>query len=449
MVFAANVPVGGVALYDAVVAADGNGDFETIGAALAAGNSRIFVRNGVYLETGDLVIPSQGVLVGETPGSVIINFNGGNFSVKVDGTGRLTTAGTQSFTSGSAIVTGVGTSYTTVQANDFIRLMPTFFSIASVDSDTQITMNRPYQGISITGDPVVAQSMSFGVVLQNLWITGSNVEGLNIDQGFHIIAQNILINGCGLNGTSGACHINRSSDCSFFAVVCESNSGPGALMEFSDNLLFSSCAFNNNAGDGVKMGDVKAVTLANCFMLENGANGVDVNDGDTNCIILDGCTLGRNVNKGINTTNESVSTVINACIVRQNGGIGIDFDGANNIIQGSTIEFNGDDGLNAGDEGVVTDCLVIQNAGHGINGGNDTDCIIQSNNVRLNGQDGIRASDNSVVMGNRVYDNTNDGIDIPSGRVNIIVGGNRISGNGGSAINDNGTGTELFNNVTV
>lgn len=62
-------------LFDCVVAPTG-GDYATVGAALAAGKVRIFVRNGTYLETGENTIPSNCIIIGESQDGAIIQLVG-------------------------------------------------------------------------------------------------------------------------------------------------------------------------------------------------------------------------------------------------------------------------------------------------------------------------------------------------------------------------------------
>jgi parallel beta-helix repeat protein len=66
---------GGQTLYESIVAPSG-GDYTTLGAALAAGKTRIFVRNGTYNETGENSIASNTIIIGESRDGVIIEVDG-------------------------------------------------------------------------------------------------------------------------------------------------------------------------------------------------------------------------------------------------------------------------------------------------------------------------------------------------------------------------------------
>jgi len=65
---------GGQTLYECVVAPSG-GDYTTLGDALAAGKTRIFIRNGTYSETGENTLGTA-YIVGESRDGVIIDVDG-------------------------------------------------------------------------------------------------------------------------------------------------------------------------------------------------------------------------------------------------------------------------------------------------------------------------------------------------------------------------------------
>jgi nitrous oxidase accessory protein NosD len=68
-----NFPAGGQTLYEAIVAPSG-GDYTTLGAAIAAGKKRIFVRAGTYNESAITISSNDVVIVGESYRETILNF---------------------------------------------------------------------------------------------------------------------------------------------------------------------------------------------------------------------------------------------------------------------------------------------------------------------------------------------------------------------------------------
>jgi hypothetical protein len=58
--------------FDAVVAASG-GDYTTLGAAITAGKTSIFIKDGTYTETGAITLPTNCLLFGESKMGAIVN----------------------------------------------------------------------------------------------------------------------------------------------------------------------------------------------------------------------------------------------------------------------------------------------------------------------------------------------------------------------------------------
>lgn len=73
--------IAGYKLFEAVVADDGTGDYPTVSAALAAGKTRIFVRNGTYInESRWNLSTDKTVITGESKNGVSITFASNNGS---------------------------------------------------------------------------------------------------------------------------------------------------------------------------------------------------------------------------------------------------------------------------------------------------------------------------------------------------------------------------------
>lgn len=71
---------GGQTLYECVVAASG-GDYTTVGDALTAGKTRIFVRNGTYTESAITTSTNDIVIVGESPNGAILSLGENSFTI--------------------------------------------------------------------------------------------------------------------------------------------------------------------------------------------------------------------------------------------------------------------------------------------------------------------------------------------------------------------------------
>lgn len=149
----------------------------TIGGVVTVKNLDEFINGfvpdpGNAFQTGVFTAPSldaNGQLI--TRGLILTDE--GSFRDDFPGVSLTTTlTGTLNFTSGLTTVTGVGTSFTTqVQRGYFIKQSTdpeTLFTIvASVDSDTQLTLATPYAGITSLG----------AVGITGLWATRTGTGG--------------------------------------------------------------------------------------------------------------------------------------------------------------------------------------------------------------------------------------------------------------------------------
>lgn len=70
---------GGQTLYDCIVASSG-GDFTTLGAAITAGNTTIFIREGTYSESAITTSVASLTIIGANPETTVLTFAGNSFS---------------------------------------------------------------------------------------------------------------------------------------------------------------------------------------------------------------------------------------------------------------------------------------------------------------------------------------------------------------------------------
>ncbi len=98
--------------------------------------------------------------------------NGGGYS------GR-TSAGTVSVTNGSTAVTGSGTNFATagVQPNAFIEIGSAWYRVASVGSNTSLTLTTPYSGSTASGLSVFTRNLPVGCAVQITALFSSTVQG--------------------------------------------------------------------------------------------------------------------------------------------------------------------------------------------------------------------------------------------------------------------------------
>jgi len=451
----------------AIVAPSG-GDYTSIAEAFNAGATSVFVHPGMYVETSDIVVPEDGSLKGPCPGAVKIVLAAGA-KIKVDGTGRRTTTGTVSVTAGSATVTGTGTSFTALQASDWVQLGNTFYQIDTITNDTSLTLQLTYQGDTISDQAFVGQSMTYGAQIEDVVIVGQGGgENLLIEQGLNILFRGLLLLQCG-DATTPAFYAKNCSVLMGLAVIVDSSLERGIHIEGSTISTFQGCVFKNSVSCGVCISESVGITFDATFSNHNGTYGFNALSG-CDLFQLNDCTSTWNAEKGVSVDPAATRVNISDGFYSYNGGIGIDYDGANCIVSGSTISNNGGDGVSGGDEGVISNCYVEANAGVGIECSNDSNCAVssciihgngshgltvgpdnavQGCSISANGGDGIRvATDDAVINGCRVSGNDGYGANITNSASDTILTSCNLKGNTTGSLLDNGTGTIATNNKT-
>lgn len=448
--------------YEAVVDAGGEGDYTTPSAAFTGGATSIFVKNGSYPETVDINVPEGGSMVGESPSGVVISFGGAALGINVDGNGGTPySVGTISIVNGSTTVTGSGTLWlANVSANDFILIGISFILIASVDSDTTITLSNTYNGEPITGGFYVAQSMFTGVVLSNFIVNGSTIDGVLL-QG----CRKSKISNVSSVGNGNGIHQSSCGQSSITGCIANQNTADGIIIESSYGIIVEKVESFNNANDGIViLGTSLGVAVDSIQSNANNRFGFSI-QGTSSKINITDCIVTYNNDKGFDSDPGTGTCIVSGCTVT-NSNMGIDFNGTANTITGNLTMDNEDIGLRGGDNSVITGNHSSGNGGWGISLTVDSDCTVTGNVVENNGDDGIggidgdgniisgntvrdnavngihiEGGDNNIVMGNRVTGNTGNGILIDAGSVDTIVTSNNLFGNTGTNYVDNGTTT--------
>jgi len=416
--------------YDALVAPAG-GDYTSVAAAFAGGATSVFVRDGVYNETADIVVPNGGRLTAESPGRVIINFGGGAFSITSDGNGGTKqTAGTISINHNSSTVNGIGTFFTNLSPGDWIVVDCFYYEIASITNDLQLTLTRTYRGVSLSGFSYQAHSMNVGVHLDGFYVTNSSGPGIYLRGVYAAFLNDIMVVACGYGYRiidSGGVILN--------AVHSAHSSADGAEIEDSYNVSMEQCGIYNAAQDGIDVKGSCSVFFDTCSFQQNSDHGVYILM-SSDRVTLSDCMVNRNDGKGIETDPSTSQCLMSDCQIIGNGAQGIDFDGPSNKVEGCLIKDNGSHGIGPGDDGIINANIIEDNAGDGIRLIDDPRCVTTGNRCSGNTGYGIYSNaDDNVISGNYCGGN---------GSVGVLIGGsangNNVQGNLGGFI-DNGVGT--------
>jgi len=331
-------------------------NYNSIANAFSDGNADVYVRNGTYTESSDIIIPTGGKLIGESLG-VIITLSSGA-SVKVDGSaGVKETAGTISVTNGSATVTGSGTTFTNLSSNQFILIDYTYHEIGSITNDTSLELVNIYRGVTKSGFVYQAQNMSSCVSIENIIINGSSGTGLSLRATRIANVKNVIVSGNGTNVSVVDC-----GDCTLDVVNAQNSTvGPGVLIQDSNDITFSSCTMTNNTTHGVHMDSTSNhVTISECSVTNNNTGIECSNDIGS----IKGCFISSSVTNGINLSGNS--NLVEGCTVLLNGGVGIYITGEDNITSNNRVKTNTGNGVEltaAAVNNLVTTNSIIGNTG--------------------------------------------------------------------------------------
>lgn len=434
------VPIGtAIKSFDALVASDGEGDFLLPSDAFAAGATTVYVKPGTYIETADILIPNHGVLIGESQSPVMIMFQG-NYSIKADASNGVSESdGTISIVHDTNVVTGSGTTFTNLNVSDSILLDQNYYQIDTITNDTSLTIVKTYRGKSLSNVSYIAQKMFSGINLANLCIGASDGTGIYFravesssiqccvtqdnQKGIELYdCASISINSVSSrnNDTMGI-FLSNCHACNFVSGESQNNGTHGyRVCGASRNIVFNGAYGCNNGEYGLIITGAACKMLVNdCSMENNNKSGVEIS-ANSRYVVIDGCVVWNNTDNGVSIIG-SDNTISSCAIIANDIGVKIAVDSDTNIIDSNRIADNnlGIEIPATSDDNVIDSNIVTGSVSHGIS----------------------LAGSNCVVTGNRVKTNGGDGCYIANGAINNTVKSNRLAGNTGADLNDNGTTT--------
>lgn len=396
--FMSGVTIAGYKLFEAVVATDGEGNYETIAAALADGNTSLFLRDGVYELTADLVISGDNItIVGESRDGVIIQ-----------------SGATEGADDHNIQVTGDNV-------------------ILSNFTKTEVSSNAVWP-IDVTGD---------NVILENLVVD-------NEDQGFRGIRLNT-----GLNGWIRNCIIRASR----FPISASQGAATalGSATRITDNIITT---VNNSNDEGVLLGGSNGIFSRNQMSnVQTGENGIEV-EGDgwsisENLIVNESDVGGQAIFLSSSANN---TKVFNNTIDGYFNGI-VD-EGTFNRIQGNTIDNVGNNGIESeGERGIISGNSIRFAEGNGMTLYNTRFMTICNNFIEEAGAVGILfdttiSNQGNTVCNNVVYRATDLGIFSSDAAMGVSHRDNVISNNivilttAGPNITISNTDSNIIGNVS-
>jgi parallel beta-helix repeat protein len=430
------------AIFDATVDSKYAGDYTSVAAAFADGKLSVFVRDGIYVETSNIIIPDGGQLVGESQGNVKLVMVANN-SVVLDGSGGVKeSSGTVTATLDSKTVVGVGTTFTNLSPGDSIVLGSNFYLIASIVDATNLLLVYTYRGKTISGISYIAQTMKTGCKVSNIVIANSSTTGLYLRGIKHSSVTGVAITGCSPN-----IEIYDSGDSSIRELINMHSSGNGMVAENIYGMMFNTLDIFNASDNGIELkGNNYSNIFDSCCFCNNKTMGFNISGTTVSTNITDN-VIKNNGSVGFSCAAASTDLIFDGCSLAENGDVGMNINGTNNIISSCLIEKNKGDGINGGADCVITGCQIKNNEGNGIHYSAPTDnCTITGNRILANTIDGIDiVSDNCVISNNIVAENSANGIDI-DGSNNTIVGNNVCMSVNGIVVSATSTETLINSN---
>lgn len=202
--------------YDAFVSSDGKADYLLPSAAFSAGKMRIFVQPGTYKESKDIVIPSGASMTGANRTTTIIDFGSSNASVVISSSyGNIQSTGTVSIANGSTTLYGTSTSFTNLPITDaYIFLNNHAFVVASVVSDTELTLAHAYHGSPVINIPYKALKLVSGCRMREFTVRNSGTFGLYLSGARQATIYNVGVESCATANVL----LDNCTECTFQAT---------------------------------------------------------------------------------------------------------------------------------------------------------------------------------------------------------------------------------------
>jgi hypothetical protein len=307
--------------YNTVVAASG-GDYTTIGAAVAAGASNIFVRSGTYIESAITLPASMSKLkiFGENRTRVIISFGGvasANLAIGAPA-GSTFTAGTIAVTQGSTAVTGSGTAWTALDGNQYITIQGSTkpYQIASINSATSLTLARAYYGPTQSGRTYAIRPYRTMVSIENCTITGLNAAAaITCTNALQFQMKDVFLNS---HVSLTQCPQILINDCVFRQLATAPLTA--ALLGCTTcGGTIKNSVFSGSLGEGILLTTCQNISISGCRAHSNAAQGI--HSVTSSKVYIDGTTVQNNNNFGIHTETTTSDVTINSSLFKKNGPV--------------------------------------------------------------------------------------------------------------------------------
>lgn len=322
-----------------------------------AGGGTLFLQNGTYVLTSDILVPSGVRLEGVSRDGVILDCNT-NYSVKITGSDVYST-GTVTINNGDTTVVGSGTTFTSAMVGRYIFLDGLWYEITAFVSTTNLTITQ-YQGDNLAGSAFVLATINTAATITKVTIMNATASGgVEVSYAMEPKLLDIIIFDCGtgidmdyvvfpqmiLTSNENGINLDMNFVNGFaidFSEFNFSTTGVGIVMVDSGNATFFNSSVNDNATNGISITRGTKMAFISMDISGNTTNGIEFvsgnNDNQFSGIVFDG-----NGGDGIKLTATSDRNTITSVSAINNGGYGINIAAStcdNNIIDSNAYENN-------------------------------------------------------------------------------------------------------------
>lgn len=402
-------------VFDAIVAPSG-GDYTLPSAAFANGAVNVYMKQGVYYETGNVVLPEGAKLTGALRGSTIIDFGANAYSLVADsGYGTAESKGTVAVTHASPNVVGTSTTFTNLAGGDWISIGNNTFEIASVIDDSNLVLANDYNGMTATGLAFKGLTMLSYVGLSNFTVRNSTATGVLLIGCRRPTIEHLAVEKCSPNVAWVDCAEGflRYIWSQFSATV-------GAMVDNCESCTFNSMFLLNNVSHGLAFADDCANLLFHDVeSASNGGSGFYVDSATFEKCTMTNCVGKHNNSHGMWMNANGLVFTCSSSTFDTNAGCGLQSQGARGVFEGNVFHNNGDAGLDISGD----DCISGKNTGY--------------RNV-----DGIRIGGaRNVVIGSSFTHSDTDCCHVTTTASDTIIVGCHFNDAGANTLNDQGTNT--------
>lgn len=306
-----------------------------------AGGGEVRLLTGTYNLTTTINMKSNVVLAGSGFGT-ILDFGGNMAGINVSGN-LIYNTGTVSINSGSSILVGSGTTWTSDMVGYTINFGGIPFVIVSVDSSTQITLDSEYYGENVSGGTYVIFDPVSNSILSHFVIQNSGGTGLNgqyVAGEFEAYFINVL-------GCAKGIVLDYVAFPYLVVTVVGTTAGDAIKVSHSSGMgIEFSSALYTTGGHGLNLNNVFNTGIHDSEFSEASSNGINITS--CNNIGVENLTISKNSGKGIEFISNNFEIQVNQVTARRNGSDGIKLTATTDrcIIIESALSNNGGWGVN-------------------------------------------------------------------------------------------------------